>query len=360
MFLNVIEIILLGGIAWMVYNQNGGGGLRVFNKHRKLVLDSCALIDGRIVEIVRAGFVADELVIPQFILNELQLLADGNDSHKRERARYGLDIAHELQDSAPMRVTIERTVFQGINATDDKLVALAKKIKGQLYTTDYNLGKVAAVEGVQVLNVNELAQSLRPITLPGETLTIKIIQKGSNRDQGVGYLDDGTMIVIEGGARFVGRSMPVTVTRMHQTVAGKMVFGQVRENRGNNDRSDRNDSNHENHENRDNGHDGRENRESRERQHGQRDSRSRPSQPTREESLIAAIDEAAPDAIAVQPTTTAHTGTPSTSVRQGALRRLGRRTGMNAAKPATPSQASEQLKTKLHTRLSRRRRPTVN
>jgi uncharacterized protein YacL len=229
MFFNIIEIAMLGGIGWMVYNQNGGGGLRVFNKNRRLILDSCALIDGRIVEIVRAGFVADELIIPQFILNELQLLADGNDSHKRERARYGLDIAHELQDSAPMRVTIERTVFPGISATDDKLVALAKKMKAQLYTTDYNLGKVSAVEGVQVLNVNELAQALRPITLPGETLTIKIIQKGSNRDQGVGYLDDGTMIVIEGGARFVGRSMPVTVTRMHQTVAGKMVFGQVRE-----------------------------------------------------------------------------------------------------------------------------------
>jgi len=229
MFLDIIEVIMLGGIGWLVYGQSGGGGLQVFNKNRKLVLDSCALIDGRIVEIVRAGFMAEELVIPQFILNELQLLADGNDSHKRERARYGLDIAHELQDSAPMRVTIDRTVFPEISATDDKLVALAKKIKGQLYTTDYNLGKVAAVEGVQVLNVNELAQALRPITLPGETLNIKVIQKGSNRDQGVGYLEDGTMIVIEGGARHVGRSMPVTVTRMHQTVAGKMVFGQIRE-----------------------------------------------------------------------------------------------------------------------------------
>jgi len=227
MFFNLIEIAMLGGVGWMVYNQSGG--LKIFHKSRNLILDSCALIDGRIVEIVRAGFVAEELVIPQFILNELQLLADGNDSHKRERARYGLDIAHELQDSAPMRVTIDRTVLPGITTTDDKLVALAKKMKAELYTTDYNLSKVAAVEGVKVLNVNELAQALRPITLPGETLTIKIIQKGSNRDQGVGYLEDGTMIVIEGGARHVGRSMPVTVTRMHQTVAGKMVFGQVRE-----------------------------------------------------------------------------------------------------------------------------------
>ena len=158
-------------------------------------------------------------------------MADGNDSHKRERARYGLDIAHELQDSAPMKVIIDRTPMVGINTNDDKLVALAKKLGAQLYTTDYNLAKVAAVEGVQVLNVNELSHSLRPITLPGETLSIKIIQKGSNRDQGVGYLDDGTMIVIEGGARYVGREVPVSVTRMHQTVAGKMVFGQIKESR---------------------------------------------------------------------------------------------------------------------------------
>jgi uncharacterized protein YacL len=228
--LNIIEIILLAAILWILYSQKSGAGLKLFAKERKLILDSCALIDGRIVEIVRAGFMAEELVIPQFILNELQLLADGNDSHKRERARYGLDIAHELQDSAPMKVTIDRTVLPNITTTDDKLVELAKKLNAQLYTTDYNLSKVAAVEGVQVLNVNELAQALRPITLPGETLTIKIIQKGSNRDQGVGYLDDGTMIVIEGGAKYVGREMPVTVTRMHQTVAGKMVFGQIRAN----------------------------------------------------------------------------------------------------------------------------------
>lgn len=230
--LDSIEIILLAGIGWLLYAQKGEGrGLSFFAKRRRLILDSCALIDGRIVEIVRAGFMADELVIPQFILNELQLLADGNDSHKRERARYGLDVAHELQDSAPMRVTIDRTVLSNIPTTDDKLIQLAKQQHAQLYTTDYNLSKVAAVEGVKVLNVNELSQALRPITLPGETLQIKVIQKGSNRDQGVGYLDDGTMIVIEGGARFVGREMPVTVTRMHQTVAGKMVFGQVREQR---------------------------------------------------------------------------------------------------------------------------------
>src|SRR3954468_16925648 len=147
--LDIFEIILLAGIVAVLLTQHGVQGVKPFKKQRRVILDSCALIDGRIVEIVRAGFVADELVVPQFILNELQMLADGNDSHKRERARYGLDIAHELQDSAPMRVTIDRTVLPDIPTTDDKLVELAKKLHAQLYTTDYNLSKVAAVEGVQ-------------------------------------------------------------------------------------------------------------------------------------------------------------------------------------------------------------------
>jgi uncharacterized protein YacL len=226
--LEIIQLVLLVAIVTLLIGAKTGKSFKLFSKRHQIILDSCALIDGRIAEIVRTGFVNSELIVPQFILNELQLLADGNDSHKRERARYGLDIAHELQDSAPMKVVIDRTVIAA-DTTDDKLVSLAKKLGAQLYTTDYNLAKVAAVEGVQVLNVNELSHSLRPITLPGETLSIKIIQKGSNRDQGVGYLDDGTMIVIEGGARYVGREVPVSVTRMHQTVAGKMVFGQIKE-----------------------------------------------------------------------------------------------------------------------------------
>lgn len=230
--LEIIQLLLLVAIVGLLVAAKSGKSLSLFKgKSHQIILDSCTLIDGRVAELVRTGFVHSELVIPQFIISELQLLADGNDSHKRERARYGLDIAHELQDGAPMKVLIDRTPIIGVDTTDDKLVVLAKKLGAQLYTTDYNLAKVAAVEGVQVLNVNELSHSLRPITLPGETLNIKIIQKGSNRDQGVGYLDDGTMIVIEGGARYVGREVPISVTRMHQTVAGKMVFGQIKESR---------------------------------------------------------------------------------------------------------------------------------
>lgn len=228
--ITAIEIILLLFIAGFLVLQSKGGITKIMGKQRKIILDSCALIDGRIVEIVRTGFVIDELVIPQFILNELQLLADGNDGHKRERARFGLDIAHELQDASfGAKVTIDRTELPGVQATDDKLIQLAKKREAYLYTTDYNLSKVAAVEGVAVLNVNELSQGLRPVALPGETLQIKIVQKGSNPSQGVGYLDDGTMIVVEGGSRYIGRSVGVTVTRMHQTVAGKMVFGSVKD-----------------------------------------------------------------------------------------------------------------------------------
>jgi len=226
-----IEILLLLFIASFLVMQSKDG-LKTFmgGKKRQIILDSCALIDGRIVELVRNGFLADDLVIPQFILNELQLLADGNDGHKRERARFGLDIAHELQDTAfNAKVTIDRTPFPQVHATDDKLIHLAKKLEAYLYTTDYNLSKVAAIEAVGVLNINELSQALRPIALPGESLKIKIVQKGSNPNQGVGYLDDGTMIVVEGAARHAGKIVEVTVTRMHQTVAGKMVFGQVRE-----------------------------------------------------------------------------------------------------------------------------------
>ncbi len=229
--LDIIQTIILIFLAWFIVTQKGTDMAQLFSKRQKVILDSCALIDGRIIEIVNSGFIADQLIIPQFILNELQLLADGSDTHKRERARYGLDIAHQLQDASSVPVAIDRTVFAQASAIDDKLVLLAKKVNARLYTTDFNLGKVAAVEGIKVLNINELVQSLRPISLPGETLTIKIIQKGSNQGQGVGYLEDGTMIVVDGAARHIGRAVPVTVTRMHQTMAGKMVFGQVREER---------------------------------------------------------------------------------------------------------------------------------
>lgn len=197
-------------------------------RKRSIVLDSCALIDGRIVEIAKSGFIKDQLVVPKFILAELQFLADGNDAHKRERARFGLDVARELQEALPAQVVVDQTLFPSLTTTDDKLVVLAKKLRADLYTTDYNLNKVATVEGVKVLNVHELAQQLRPSVLPGEERTIKIMQKGSNQNQGVGYLEDGTMVVVEHGAQHVGKMETVIIAQMHQTVAGKMLFAKLK------------------------------------------------------------------------------------------------------------------------------------
>jgi uncharacterized protein YacL len=222
-----IQIALLAVILALVLQQRNQKPKGFNTKSKKMVLDTCALIDGRIVELVKLGFVPDELVVPEFIVHELQMLADGNDTHKRERARFGLDVVKELQNSDTVRVIIDDSV-QTNQPTDDKLVTLAKKLNTGLYTTDYNLNKVADIQGVKVLNVNELAQQLRPTALPGEKKTVKILQKGSNPKQGVGYLDDGTMIVVDDAASQIGRIVEVEVTRVHQTMAGKMLFADLR------------------------------------------------------------------------------------------------------------------------------------
>ncbi len=193
-------------------------------KVRKVVLDSCALIDGRIIDLANSGFVPNKLVVPEFILKELQMLADGSDSYKRDRARYGLDVVKELQTSEDVQVSISRDLVSDKNKIDDKLLELCKKLGADLYTTDYNLEKLADIESVRVLNVNELAQKLRPTALPGESKSVKIVQKGSNPKQGVGYMDDGTMVVVDGAARSLGKTVQVEVTRIHQTVSGKMLF----------------------------------------------------------------------------------------------------------------------------------------
>ena len=227
--MNIIQIALLIAILVVVLQQRINSGEKAgvkTRKSRKMVLDTCALIDGRIVELARMGFVPDELIVPEFIVHELQMLADGNDSQKRERARFGLDIVRELQDSPNVTVTVDHSDTSSM-PTDDKLVKLANKLGAGLYTTDYNLNKVADIEGVHVLNVNELAQQLRPTALPGERKMVKVIQKGSNPKQGVGYLDDGTMIVIDDGMKFINKLVEVEVTRIHQTMAGKMLFASL-------------------------------------------------------------------------------------------------------------------------------------
>ena len=189
-----------------------------------VVLDTSGIIDGRIVEIARAGFVPQNVVVPQFVIAELQFLADHGDTHKRERARYGLDIIRELQDIRRIEVSIAREKFEHIREVDDKLVALAKQHGALLYTTDFNLNKVAQIEGVQVLNVNELAHALRPNLLPGERVSLKLTQIGQDKTQGVGYLNDGTMVVVEKASQYVGHQVQANCTRILQTQAGKMMF----------------------------------------------------------------------------------------------------------------------------------------
>ncbi|HUC79144.1 MAG TPA: TRAM domain-containing protein [Candidatus Saccharimonadales bacterium] len=196
-------------------------------KNRKIILDTCALIDGRILELSKSGFIPDELIVPEFIIHELQMLADGSDSRKRSRARYGLDVVKELQNSPNCKLIINKLEMKSEVQTDDKLVKLAKKLNLPLYTTDYNLNKVAEISGVSVLNVNELAQQLRPEILPGEQESIKLIQKGSNQSQAVGYLDDGTMVVVNNATKLIGQTVKVEISRSLQTAAGKMLFAEL-------------------------------------------------------------------------------------------------------------------------------------
>lgn len=223
-----IQIVLLAVILALVLQQKSQKTIRRNTKNKMMVLDTCALIDGRIVELVKLGFVPDQLVVPEFVVHELQMLADGSDAHKRERARFGLDVVKELQDSDTVQVIIDDSI-KSKQPTDDKLVALAKKLNTGLYTTDYNLNKVADIQGVKVLNVNELAQQLRPIALPGEKKAVKILQKGSNAKQGVGYLEDGTMVVVDDASGLINKIVEVEVTRIHQTMAGKMIFADLTE-----------------------------------------------------------------------------------------------------------------------------------
>jgi uncharacterized protein YacL len=226
--IDIIQILLLLGLLYAVLKHSPGkisGSTKKGDK--KLVLDTCALIDGRILEISNAGFTASQLVIPQFIIHELQLLADGQDAHKRERARFGLDMVQALQNSNHCDVVVLKDTVEPKMPTDDKLVVVAKELTADLCTTDYNLNKVATIAGVRVLNVNELSNAVRPVALPGEKKRIKIVQRGSNKDQGVGYLEDGSMVVVEGASRAIGKIVDVEVSRFIQTDAGKMLFAQI-------------------------------------------------------------------------------------------------------------------------------------
>jgi len=195
------------------------------------ILDTNVIIDGRIADVCRTGFIEGTLYVPGFVLEELQHIADSGDNLKRARGRRGLDILNNMQKELPLVVRSWDKMLDKSAANDEvdtRLVKLAKALEGAIVTNDFNLNKVAALQGVQVLNVNELANALKPVVLPGEEMTVGIVKEGKEPNQGVAYLDDGTMIVVEDGRRFIGATLGVTVTSVLQTVAGKMIFARVR------------------------------------------------------------------------------------------------------------------------------------
>ncbi len=190
----------------------------------KILLDTSAIIDGRIADISQTGFVSGTLLVPRFVLEELQHIADSADTLRRNRGRRGLDILNRLQKETNIPVEISDADIDGVVEVDAKLVKLARNLHCPIITNDFNLNRVAELQGVKVLNINELANAVKPVLLPGEEMQVKIIQDGKELGQGVGYLDDGTMIVVEGGRQHMNSTVEVTVTRVLQTVAGRMIF----------------------------------------------------------------------------------------------------------------------------------------
>jgi uncharacterized protein YacL len=212
---DLLNLAALGGIF---------GGEKPARKSYK-ILDTSVIIDGRIADVAETGFLDGVIVTPQFVLRELQLVADSPDSLKRNRGRRGLDILQRLQKVATLQIQIVEDDFPGIREVDLKLIELAKMYEGKIITNDFNLNKVAQLQGVEVLNINELANSLKPIVLPGEAMRVFILKEGKEYNQGVAYLDDGTMVVVDNARKMIGKTIDISVTSVLQTTAGKMIFG---------------------------------------------------------------------------------------------------------------------------------------
>jgi uncharacterized protein YacL len=212
---DMLNLAALGGVF---------GGEKSGKKSFK-ILDTSVIIDGRIADIAETGFLDGLIVIPQFVLRELQLVADSADSLKRNRGRRGLDILQRLQKTASVQIQIVEDDFPSVREVDMKLIELAKLYEGKIITNDFNLNKVAQLQGVAVLNINELANSLKPIVLPGEVMRVFILKEGKEYNQGVAYLDDGTMVVVDNARKMIGKTIDISVTSVLQTTAGKMIFG---------------------------------------------------------------------------------------------------------------------------------------
>ena len=202
------------------------------NLNRTILLDTSVIIDGRVADIARTGFLPGTLLIPRFVLNELQYIADSPDGLRRQRGRRGMEVLTELQKLPNLLVRISDIDVEGVREVDDKLVVLGKQLKSPVLTNDYNLNRVAELQGVTVLNINELANAVKSVVLPGEVLNINVFQEGKEVGQGVGYMDDGTMVVVENGKDYIGEYMDVHVSKVLQTAAGRMIFGRVEAGNG--------------------------------------------------------------------------------------------------------------------------------
>jgi uncharacterized protein YacL len=238
---NTIPFVEVALLVWMTYcglvvgaakgdmlNLAALGGLfggEKVSKNSFKILDTSVIIDGRIADIVETGFIDGAIVIPQFVLRELQLVADSSDSMKRNRGRRGLDILQRIQKMPQLNVQILEDDFPNVRDVDMKLIQLAKVYDCKIMTNDFNLNKVAQLHGVEVLNINELANALKPVVLPGETMRVFILKEGKEYNQGVAYLDDGTMVVVDNARKMISKTIDIMVTSVLQTTAGKMIFG---------------------------------------------------------------------------------------------------------------------------------------
>jgi len=218
---DMLNLSALGGVF----------GGEISTKQQFKILDTSVIIDGRISDLVETGFVDGILVIPQFVLRELQLVADSADSMKRNRGRRGLDILQKIQKNPDLQVRIVEDDFPQVREVDMKLIELAKVYNCKVVTNDFNLNKVATLHGVEVLNINELANALKPVVLPGETMKVFILKEGKEFNQGVAYLDDGTMVVVDNAKKLISKTIEITVTSVLQTTAGKMIFGKYEDQR---------------------------------------------------------------------------------------------------------------------------------
>ncbi|HLO27714.1 MAG TPA: PIN domain-containing protein [Anaerolineales bacterium] len=223
---------LMGLVGTMSGRNEGGGSSSWTNLNRTILLDTSVIIDGRVADIAKTGFLPGTLLIPRFVLNELQYIADSPDGLRRQRGRRGMEVLAELQKQPKLLVRISDIDAEGVREVDDKLVVLARQLKCPILTNDYNLNRVAELQGVTILNINELANAVKSVVLPSEHLTLNIFQEGKEFGQGVGYMDDGTMVVVENGHDYIGEYKEVVVTKVLQTAAGRMIFARVEEDNG--------------------------------------------------------------------------------------------------------------------------------